>query len=142
MSRSEEGACFCGAVKFKVHGEPEMMGFCHCTDCAAWAGAPVNAFSLWKPANVEVYEGSDLVGSYAKTDASHRKFCIECGGHLMSSHPAMDMIDVYLNTVPGRQHEGAMHIFYGEKTMSVPDGLPKFKDMPSEFGGSGEMLGD
>ena len=52
----------------------------------------------------------------------------------------MGMTDVYLNIVPGKTHAGTMHIYYGEKTMSVPDGLPKFKDLPKEFGGSGEML--
>ncbi len=33
-----------------------------------------------------------------------------------------------------------MHVYYGEKTMSVPDGLPRYKDVPKDFGGSGEML--
>ena len=60
----------------------------------------------------------------------------------MTDHPGMGMVDVYLNCVEGIEHQGAMHIFYGEKSMSVPDGLPKFKDMPAEFGGSGEMLAD
>ena len=59
---------------------------------------------------------------------------------MLNKHPAMGMTDVYLNIVPGKTHTGTMHIYYGEKTMSVPDGLPKFKDLPKEFGGSGEML--
>jgi hypothetical protein len=50
------------------------------------------------------------------------------------------MIDVYLNTVPTFRHEGTLHVFYGEKTLSVRDGLPKYKDMPSHFGGSGIEL--
>jgi hypothetical protein len=29
---------------------------------------------------------------------------------------------------------------YGEKTVSVKDGLPKFKHMPADLGGSGDML--
>ena len=139
MSNTHAGACFCGAVTIELTGAPEMMGFCHCTDCAQWAGAPVNAFSLWNPDNVKVTAGADKLGSFARTEASHRRFCTQCGGHVLSEHPAMGMTDVYLNTVPGLDHQGTMHIFYGEKTMSVPDGLPKFKDMPEEFGGSGEM---
>jgi hypothetical protein len=31
-------------------------------------------------------------------------------------------------------------VFYGEKVLAIPDGLPKFKDFPTDFGGSGEML--
>jgi hypothetical protein len=142
MSDTHQGACFCGAVQIELTGEPNMMGYCHCTDCAEWAGAPVNAFSLWPPENVKVTAGEDKLASYARTPASHRKFCSDCGGHVLSEHPDLGMTDVYLNIVPTLQHQGTMHIFYGEKSMSVPDGLPKFKDMPAEFGGSGEMLSD
>ena len=142
MSEINSGSCFCGAVKIELSGDAEMMGYCHCTDCAQWAGAPVNAFSLWKPESVTVTAGADKLGSFARTDASHRKFCSQCGGHVMTDHPGMGLVDVYLNCVPDKAHAGTMHIFYGEKTMSVPDGLPKFKDMPAEFGGSGEMMTD
>ena len=142
MSDTHNGACFCGAVQIELTGEPNMMGYCHCTDCAEWAGAPVNAFSLWSPENVKITAGEDKLASYARTPASHRRFCRDCGGHVLSEHPDMGMTDVYLNIVPTLQHQGTMHIFYGEKSMSVPDGLPKFKDMPAEFGGSGEMLPD
>ncbi len=140
MTDTNQGACFCGAVQFEVTGEPNAMGFCHCRDCAGWAGAPVNAFSLWNPDAVKVTAGEDKIGSFAKTPNSHRKFCTDCGGHIFTDHPAMGMIDVYLDVVPGKAHEGALHVFYSEKTMSVPDGLPKYKDMPEEFGGSGELL--
>lgn len=142
MSEINDGACFCGAVNIQVTGDPEMMGYCHCTDCAQWAGAPINAFSLWKPENVVITAGADNIGTFARTEASQRKFCTQCGGHIMTDHPGMGLVDVYLNIVPGKQHQGNMHIFYGEKSMSVPDGLPKFKDMPKEFGGSGEMMSD
>ena len=33
-----------------------------------------------------------------------------------------------------------MHLFYSEKMVHIKDGLPKFKDMPEPFGGSGETL--
>ncbi len=140
MSEVHNGSCFCGAVTFTVSGEPNIMGYCHCTDCAEWAGAPVNAFSLWAPDAVQITQGADKVGSFAKTPASHRKFCTDCGGHIMSEHPDMNMTDVYLNVVDGLDHKGTMHIFYGEKTLGVKDGLPKWKDMPEEFGGSGTLL--
>lgn len=140
MSETHEGSCFCGAVKIEVTGQPEAMGYCHCTDCAAWAGAPINAFSLWPSEAVKVIAGEDKLSSFAKTEASHRTFCTQCGGHMMSQHPGMGKTDVYLNIVPGIKHKGVFHVYYGEKTMSVPDGLPKFKDLPAEFGGSGEMI--
>jgi hypothetical protein len=45
-------------------------------------------------------------------------------------------------SVRGLHYQPTVHVNYGEKVMSVRDGLPKFKDFPKEFGGSGEMLPD
>ena len=137
---SHAGSCFCGGVEFEVTGAPSVMGYCHCTDCASWAGAPINAFSLWSPDSVRITKGKDQIGTFARTPGSQRKFCKVCGGHIMTDHPAMKLVDVYLSNVPSFKHEGTLHVFYGEKTMSVKDGLPKFKDMPSNFGGSGAEL--
>ena len=38
------------------------------------------------------------------------------------------------------KHEPALHVYYATKTIAVKDGLPKYKDMPTDFGGSGETL--
>lgn len=141
MSESlHAGSCFCGAVKFELSGAPNVMGYCHCTDCAHWAGAPINAFSLWAPDNLKVTQGENNIGMFAKTPGSQRKFCKTCGGHIFTNHPAMGLVDVYLNTVPSFKHQGHLHVFYGEKTVSVKDGLPKYRDMPKDFGGSGVEL--
>lgn len=142
MSDTYKGHCFCGAVEFEVTGKPAMMGYCHCTDCAAWAAAPMNAFSLWVPDSVKITKGEDQVMTFNKTENSYRKFCKACGGHLMSDHPGMSLIDVYPNVLEEFAHEPTMHVFYAEKTVSVKDGLPKFKDLPAEAGGSGEMLAE
>ncbi len=32
------------------------------------------------------------------------------------------------------------HCMCGEKVMAVQDGLPKFKDFPKDFGGSGDVV--
>ena len=37
------GSCFCGAVQLEAEGEPEAMGYCHCSSCRSWSGGPVNA---------------------------------------------------------------------------------------------------
>jgi hypothetical protein len=140
MSKTYSGACFCGAVQFELTGAPQTMGYCHCGDCAAWAAAPINAFSLWPTDSVQVTAGEEHIGTFHKTENSHRKHCKTCGGHLMTDHPGMNLIDVYPSVVSGFTHEPSLHVFYGEKTVSVKDGLPKYKDTPAAFGGSDEML--
>lgn len=135
-----QGACFCGAVRFEVSGSPQAMGYCHCESCRHWSAGPVNAFSLWLPGAVRITAGAEHIGSFAKTDNSHRKWCTRCGGHLMTDHPGMGLVDVYAALLPGLAFEPAVHVFYAESVLPVRDGLPKMKDVPAEMGGSGDTL--
>ena len=95
MSGSYQGACFCGAVEIEVTGQPNAMGYCHCRSCRWWSGGPVNAFTLWAPEAVKVTKGEQHIGTYHKTEVSYRQFCQLCGGHLMTRHPPLSMIDVF-----------------------------------------------
>lgn len=140
MSDTHKGACFCGAVEIEVTGTPEGMGYCHCEDCRSWSAGPINAFSLWKPDSVKITKGAETVGTFNKTENSARKFCTECGGHIMADHPGMGLTDVYAATIPSFDFQPGLHVFYGQSVLSIADGLPKFKDIPAELGGSGETL--
>lgn len=135
-----EGECFCGAVGFRVTGEPAAAGYCHCESCRHWSAGPVNAFTLWSPESLEVTRGADRIGSYSKTPRSIRKWCRECGGHLFTEHPEWNLVDVYAALIPGYAFEPGVHVHYRESVLPVRDGLPKMKDIPEEMGGSGQTL--
>jgi hypothetical protein len=138
MAEQHHGACFCGAVEIEVTGEPQGMGYCHCRSCRSWSGGPVNAFTLWQPANVKVTKGS--LAQFAKTPGSERKFCAKCGGHVLTNHPGLGIVDVFAATLPTLKFTPAVHINYAETVLRMKDGLPKFKDFPKDFGGSGEAV--
>lgn len=140
MSGPYEGACFCGAVEIRVKGEPKAMGYCHCRSCRSWSGGPVNAFTLWPPEAVEVVKGAENIATFHKTEMSYRKYCKLCGGHLMTDHPSLKLTDVFAATIPGLSFAPQLHINYAETVLPVRDGLPKLKDFPAEFGGSGETM--
>ncbi len=137
---SHRGQCFCGSVKLEVKGEPEGMGYCHCRSCQSWSGGPVNAFTLWKPENVRVTEGNEHVRVYAKNPASERTYCQKCGGHLMTNHPGLGVVDVFASTIPSLKFQAGLHINYEDTVLRMRDGLPKFKDFPGAFGGSDKQL--
>ncbi len=139
---THQGRCFCGAVEISTKGAPVVMGYCHCSSCRAWSASPVNAFTLWKPEDVAITHGQDQVEIFHKTDRSYREFCRRCGGHLKTSHPGFKLVDVYAAVLDGFSFVPAVHVHYGEKVLALRDGLPKFKDMPKEMGGSGETLPD
>ena len=59
---------------------------------------------------------------------------------MLVGHPALGLTDVMSVVLPTFSFQPSVHVHYGEKVLSMRDGLPKFKDMPKDFGGSGEML--
>lgn len=136
------GRCFCGAVELIVSGEPAAMGYCHCASCRHWSAGPVNAFTLWKPEAVNVTQGAAYVGCYNKTPASYRKWCTLCGGHLFTEHPGMGLIDVFAAVLENFEYKPSIHVHYHESVLCIKDGLLKFRDLPTEAGGSGVNIAE
>jgi hypothetical protein len=135
-----QGHCFCGAVEIEVSGDPAGMGYCHCESCRSWSAGPVNAFTLWSPDAVKITKGADKLARFMKTENSGRQYCTQCGGHVMTDHPGLGLVDVYAATIPSLAFEPGVHVNYAETVLPMKDGLPKFRDFPADFGGSGEMV--
>ena len=137
---SYRGRCFCGAVEITVTGAPVAMGYCHCSSCRQWSASPVNGFTLWKPDAVAVVKGASEIGTFNKTNNSYRKWCTVCGGHLMNEHPVWGLIDVYAAVIPEFPFKAAVHVNYQESVLPLHDGVPKLKDVPTDLGGSNELM--
>lgn len=136
------GACFCGAVAIETAGEPLEMGYCHCRDCRAYSGAPVTAFTLWRQEDVRVVRGAELLGGFQKTEASDRRHCTRCGGHVLMRHPKLGFVDIPAGVLPTLPFRPVVHLNYGSAVLPLRDGLPKLKDFPEAIGGSGETLAE
>ena len=135
-----KGKCFCGAVEVTVSGEPEGAGYCHCASCRSWSASPVNAFTLWKPEAVKVTKGAENVGVFHKTETSYRKWCKTCGGHVLTDHPGLKLVDVFAATIPEFPFKPGVHVNYSQSVLPMKDGLPKLKDFPKELGGTGQAV--
>ena len=78
----QEGGCKCGALRFRVAGEPMRVIACHCTTCKRRTGAAYG---------VGVYVGDEQVTFNAGERATHEfrsdesgrwlrnEFCTRCG---------------------------------------------------------------
>jgi hypothetical protein len=144
---THNAGCFCGAVQFTLAGDPEAMAFCHCDSCRHWSAGPVSAFTLWQPDSVRVTRGSENITMFDgnpcsgdETVVSERKWCSKCGGHLFTNHPTMGLVDVPAVVIEDFAFEPGFHVHYQESVHPIADGLPKFRDLPQEAGGSGETL--
>lgn len=141
------GSCFCGDVQFTVTGAPQAMAYCHCESCRQWSASPISAFTLWEPSKVEITQGLDNIAGFDKnplskdkTVVSNRVWCKTCGGHIYTDHPGMGLIDVPAAIIKDLPFLPAFHVNYQETVHAMKDGLPKFRDLPKEAGGSGIEL--
>ena len=140
MADVHKGQCFCGAVHIEATGEPAAMGYCHCQSCRTWSAGPVNAFTLWAPDAVKVTQGGEFIATYTRNPTSERQYCAKCGGHVMTNHPTLGLVDVYAAILPSVDFRPGVHVNYAETVLPIRDGLPKLKDFPAEFGGSGQSV--
>jgi hypothetical protein len=91
---------------------------------------------------VQIIAGAEHVATFAKTALSERQYCAKCGGHLMANHPPLGLVDVFAATLPTLAFVPGVHINYAETVLPIRDGLPKLKDFPAEFGGSGAVIAE
>ena len=47
---------------------------------------------------------------------------------------------MYAAIIPDRDFQPSVHVHYQETVLRMDDGLPKMRDVPSEMGGSGEVI--
>ena len=142
MSMTHGGSRFCGAVTIEAAGEPIEMSYCHCGDCRSYSGAPLAVFALFKAEHVRVIEGEALLGGINRIGMSPRRFCTQCGGHLMTGHPGLGFTDVHAEKLPSLAFRPSVHLNYAEAVLRIKDGVPKLKDFPAHAGGSGTEVAE
>ena len=72
-----EGGCLCGAVRYRITGEPLSAGFCHCRMCQRAAGATVVAWMAFRRDDFHFVKGE--VDSLRASARATRRFCPQCG---------------------------------------------------------------
>ena len=81
-SASREGGCLCGAVRYRVTGEPVRSSACHCTYCQRRTGSAFGVGAYFRDNDVEIMRG-DLKTYEYRSDESGRwlktQFCTGCG---------------------------------------------------------------
>ena len=98
VSKSLEGGCHCGQVRYSIQGTPMRSSLCHCRDCQRHAGAPIVAWTL-VPLDIVVIHGDTKV--YASSVDGRRYFCPNCGTGLFYRNDKvfLGQIDIQLATL-------------------------------------------
>lgn len=91
------GSCLCGAVRYRIIGEPLTARTCWCRDCQRLAAnGTVNA--IFPSAAIDI-DGttSEFAGTAASGNQLRRRFCPRCGSHLFaesSGRPGFTVVRV------------------------------------------------
>lgn len=84
MSIPLHASCLCEGIQYTIHGEPENVMVCYCSDCSKNAGAPYQMIARYDKSSIKILEGEDLIGVWVvnKTTSGiekHKEFCKRCG---------------------------------------------------------------
>jgi hypothetical protein len=82
MEQAYEGACVCGAVRYRAGGKPAVASACHCRYCQRRTGSAFATLAYFDEANVRIVKG-ELTEYEHRSDESGRwlrtQFCPRCG---------------------------------------------------------------
>jgi hypothetical protein len=130
MSKTLEGRCICGSVRYRVRGQPAVPLVCHCRYCQRRLGTAFATIAYYKDEAIEYVEG-DMSEYEHRSDESGRllrsRFCPRCGSNVMiqvERLPGMTGIAVGTLDEPGKI-EFRRHIWTRSKLpwVSVPEGV-------------------
>jgi hypothetical protein len=85
------GGCQCGAVRFRVEGEPGRASICHCRMCQKAFAGPFGALVTVNVADLTWTRATP--SRFQSSDAVQRGFCAACGTPLTFEWSA-DKIDL------------------------------------------------
>jgi hypothetical protein len=95
------GQCLCGAVRYKIEGELQMCGVCHCKNCQRQAGSAYSV--LFGVADDDIEISGELTTYEDHGDSGnvvYRHFCGTCGSPVKTSLPTQpDMAYIKAGTL-------------------------------------------
>jgi hypothetical protein len=98
MTKDHTGRCLCGAVRYRLAGEPLHSVICHCVSCRRASGAPTVAWLTFDRKGFEILAGEPA--TFRSSAGVSRRFCGTCGSALTyESDKSPGSIDVTTGTL-------------------------------------------
>lgn len=133
MDSASEGQCFCGAIRFRMHGRPMFVHCCHCKDCQRQTGGAFAVNALIEADRIEILSGAP-VGHAMATESGHPHDiyrCDACQSALWSDYGKRDWLRFLRVTTldnPG-DFVPDVHIYTRSKLpwVTLPEGAATFE---------------
>ncbi|EMD37495.1 hypothetical protein CERSUDRAFT_50275, partial [Gelatoporia subvermispora B] len=135
--------CWCKNVSFEFHGDPVDAKHCHCRQCQHLHGAPFQWAVIFPKTSVRLLRNKDDSLHFFSTEAIAGEHSVPC--KVSCSVCRSPLFDEGRNTVlaypssfnfPDHKvpldFQPTAHIFYSQRVMEVPDGVPKWSGHKGE----------
>ncbi len=130
--RTLEGGCQCGAVRYRIVGEPVTAALCHCTMCRRANAAPAVAWAMFAEDQVRFTKA--LPTLYASSPEAKRGFCGACGSPISFTAAYIPgLIDITIGSLDTPEAVAPEFHYWEAKRlpwMVVADGLPRHAGFP------------
>lgn len=77
MTRTIEGGCLCGEVRYRIQGEPLASGTCQCRSCRKASGSAIVPWLHLDAARLAFVAGTPV--AFTSSPGVTRTFCGRCG---------------------------------------------------------------
>lgn len=137
MSEPLAGGCECGAVRYRLLGQPEAVNCCHCRDCQRITGSAFAINAQVATDAMELTSGAPKVTSLNRPDQGTTRAwrCPECETLLYADHPLVGDDWRFLRVGTLDRAEALVptaHFFVRSKHpwVVIPADLPRYDTLP------------
>jgi hypothetical protein len=91
---------------------------------------------------VQFVRGEENVRRFkiADTEALERLSCKKCGASIGTCVSILNFYDICIGILQGFEFKPSIHVNFQDRVVSMPDGLPKFLELPKSIGGTAEKI--
>ena len=135
-----EGGCTCGAMRYRITGQPLSLTACHCTECQRSTGSAFGMSMLLLKSAFTLVAGDPQVYTITFPEDGRQKFakfCGQCGARLWTEFSKFPQI---MNVKPGtldnpKWLKPIAHIWLRSRQpwVPVPDDVLRFEGQPADF---------
>jgi hypothetical protein len=127
-----EGGCSCGAVRYRLAGDPLFVHCCHCLNCQRQTGSAFVVNVLIEAERVEIVAGTPQAVDVPRDDGSAQEIfrCPDCQVALYSRYGHSRVYFVRAGTLDDPASVSPdVHIFTRSKLpwVVLPEGVPAFE---------------
>ncbi|WP_119420790.1 GFA family protein [Desertibaculum subflavum] len=129
-----EGGCQCGAVRYRIAGEPILSAICHCSMCRRAHAAPAVGWVMFQEGQVTFTKAEPA--RYASSVEAQRGFCPTCGTQISFTASFIPgLIDITTGSLDTPEAvPPTLHYWDTRRLpwMRIGDDLPRYPEFPPQ----------